>query len=322
MTQLSFSEQIREHYPQGLTGIFATGGTRTTFILEQQRNQENPGHIKDFTEYTSYGFNRLFQLIETFFSLGGQNMIIPLFSYQGFYERGEEYAQQAVRMCLRMIDGENVAFYQKHMIDPYFAGIDTLLHLPDDHYAHHLGVEFETFQRKWLYQDGRRKIIWEVAPIPLFSFWNAHQVLGEQAHIEFERTLEQSTDLREMHDLLYRYYARAVYGTDIPMPQFYLGSNRNGDLKLRSMLPIAMVCGGPFRMFFTPYPSFFMTRETLQAILEDLAFGKPLRSMKTDYSNQVTSELMEMEYQRITKLSADPNTTLGLVRKNPSSNPD
>jgi len=139
--------------------------------------------------------------------------------------------------------------------------------------------------------------------------------MTEEQNRAFEESLEQSTDLQDMHDKLYRYYARAVYGTDIPMPQFYLGSNRNGDIKMRSMLPIAMVCGGPFRMFFTPYPSLFITREILQAILEDLAFGKPLRSTKMDYSGQVTADLIEAEYQRVLQVSSDPNTILGMVRK-------
>src|SRR5687768_15774386 len=105
----SFSDRIRKRYPEGLTGVFAPGGTRTTFILEQ-RNQENPGLILDFAEYADYAFDRLFELIAMFFELGGQNLIIPLFSYQGFYERGEEYAEQAARMCLRVIDSPKVAF--------------------------------------------------------------------------------------------------------------------------------------------------------------------------------------------------------------------
>lgn len=310
-----FADRIRERYPEGLTGIFAPGGTRTTFILERQRNQENPGLIPDFTEYTDYAFTRLFDLIETFFELGCQNLVIPLFSYQGFYERGEEYREQAARMCLRVIDDAKIDFYQRHEIDPYLVGIDTLLHLPQDQFAHQLGREFEDFNHQWPYQDGRRRIIWEVAPIPLYSFWRAHEVMSESERAAFETTLRQSTDLQEMHDLLYRYYARAVYGTDLPMPHFYLGSNRNGDIKVRSMLPMAMVCGGPFRMFFTPYPSLYLTQETLQSMLEDLAFGKPLRSTKTDYSGQVTGDLLEIERQRIVQLSTDPASTLGMVRR-------
>jgi hypothetical protein len=323
MTDLeSFADRIRTTYPEGLTGVFAVGGTRTSYILEKQRNDTNPGVIEDFETYADHGFDRLFELIEMFLELGGQNMVIALFSYQGFYERGGEYAEQAARMCLRVIDEAKIKFYKDHEIDPYFAGIDTLLHLPENQYAHQLGSEFAQFQQHWQFQEGRRKIIWEVAPIPLFSFWRANLVMGNEAQAELEASLQQCTDLREMHDSLYRYYARAVYGTDLPIPNFYLGANRNGDLKLRSLLPIALLCGGPFRLYYTPYPSLFITSEALQAILEDLAFGKPLNSMKFDYRGRITSELLQAEYQRVQELSANPESTLGLIRQVGASDAD
>jgi hypothetical protein len=68
-------------------------------------------------------------------------------------------------------------------------------------------------------------------------------------------------------------------------------------------------------MFFTPYPSLFMTKATLQAILEDLAFGKAMRSRKLDYSGQLPTGVVEVEYQRVLELSATPDTTLGLFRQ-------
>lgn len=310
----AFAERMRERYPEGLTGIFAVGGTRTTYILEH-RDEPNPGGIEDFEAYATYGFNRLFEMIDMFFDLGGQNLIISLFSYQGFYERGAEYAEQASRMCLEVIEKARLDFYRSRAIDPYLVGIDTLLHLPDDHYAHDLGVQFEQFNKAWDYQEGRRKLIWEVAPIPLYSLWRAPKVMGDAAEAALAAQLETCTDLKVMHDLLYEYYARAVYGTAVPMPHFYLGSNRNGDMKLRALLPITLVCGGPFRLFYTPYPSLFVTRDTLQAILEDLAFGKPLRSTTLDYHGQVTTEMLTTEYERVQALSARTDSTLGLVRQ-------
>jgi hypothetical protein len=312
---LSLADRMRERYPEGLTGILAVGGTRTSYILEHHRNSQHPGAIESFGEYADYSINQLLNLISIFFELGGQNVVVPLFSYQGFYERGDEYGRLSAQICLSMIDPRKIDFYHAQQADPYFVGIDTLLHLPEDRYEHQLGRQFAEFQKAWQYKEGRRKIIWEVAPIPLYSIWNAQRVMGEAVQAEFEAALAAATDLTEMHDLLYRYYARAVYGTDLPVPHFYLGSNRNGDLKLRSLLPIALLCGGPFRMFFTPYPSLFMTKATLQAILEDLAFGKAMRSRKLDYSGQLPTGVVEVEYQRVLELSATPDTTLGLFRQ-------
>lgn len=310
----AFAARIRERYPEGLTAIIAVGGTRTTYILEENRSKPDPGHIDNFSEYAAYLLGRYFQQAVDFFELGGQNLIMPVLAYQRFYDKGEQYAEYMAKLCLRLTDTESQQYYHEHDIDPYFAGIDTLLRLPTDKAGYQLAVALQDFQKQWGYREGRPKLIWEIAPIPLYSFWKAHEVLGEQAQAELEEAMAAAKDLYAVHDLLYAYYARAAYGTELPVPHFYLGSNRNGDLKLRSMLPIAMLCGGGFRLFYTPYPSLFTTRETLQAILEDLAFGKPLTSTKADYSGQLPSELAEAEYQRIVELSASPDNVLGFTR--------
>lgn len=313
--ELAFAEQIRERYPEGLTGIFAVGGTRTTYALEMNRQSKDPGAIKDYSRYADFLLQEYFSLIRLFFSLGGQNMIVPVLSYQSFSDRGAQYAELVSSLCLLLTTEEAQAFYQENGVDPYFVGIDTLLHTAEDQQTHQLGAALAAFHQQWAYQPGRRKIIWEIAPIPLFSIWQAHDVLGAAAMRELEAGLAQAADLQEVHDLLYRYYARALYGTDIPAAHFYLGTNRNGDLKLRAMLPIALTCGSPMRLFYLPYPSLYVSRETLKAILEDLAFGKPLRSNRTDYSGQYTSEIAEAEYQRVQALRSDPDSTIGLIRE-------
>jgi hypothetical protein len=312
--QFSFPDRIRERYPEGLTGIIAIGGTRTTYILEHNRENLDPGQISEFSSYGKSLLARYFNLVKMFYELGGQNLVVPILAYQLFYGHGEQYGELVSRLGTLIINEESVAFYRDNMIDPYFAGIDTLLQLPHDQAAYQLGAELAAFQNTWVYETGRRKLIWEIAPIPLFSFWRSPTVMGETTTRELEKALSDATDMTTMHDLLYRYYARAVYGTELPTPHFYLGTNRNGDLKLRALLPIAMLCGGPFRLFYTPYPTLFITYETLQAVLEDLAFGKPLRSTTMDYTGQYTSELVEAEYERVLQLSSDPESTIGLTR--------
>lgn len=313
---MTFADRIRERYPEGLTGVFAVGGSRTTLVLEKNRHAADPGHI-DMVDYANFSFGLLSKLMATFYELGGQNIICPVLSYQQFSnERGSEYAELITASIATTLEGSWVEFYRELDIDPYYVGIDTVLALPELDSAYKLCEDCAEFQKNWTYKEGRCKLIWEVAPIPLYSIWRAHQVMGEEAQAQLEAELSAVTDLQTMHDILYRYYARAVYGTDVPYPHFYFGSNRNGDLKLRSLLPIALLCGGPFRLYYTPYPSFFTTRETMQAILEDLAFGKTITSSKNrDYSGQYTPELAENEYQRILELSADPRTTLGFARK-------
>ena len=80
----NFADQIRQRFPEGLTGIIAIGGTRTSYILEHNRDSEDPGHISDFDSYATVMLQQYFTLIEWFFDLGGQNLVIPPLAYQRF----------------------------------------------------------------------------------------------------------------------------------------------------------------------------------------------------------------------------------------------
>lgn len=311
----NFAERIRARFPEGLTGVFAVGGTRTSFILENNRKNDDAGAITDFSKYAYDAHELYFRLIRDFLELGGQNLIMPVLAYQLFFSRGEEYARIVSELCMMLTNEKSVEFYRQNSISPYFVGIDTLLKLPEHHFAHALGIGLSNFQSQWNYREDDRKVIWEIAPIPLFSLWRAEKILGAEAHEAFEAELEATQDLKEIHDITYKYYARAVYGTSVPVPHFYVGTSKNGDLKLRSVLPIALLCGDPFRMFYMPYPSLFMTKATLKTIIEDIAFGATINSKKLDYSGQVTSEMLEAEYERVIALSSDPDSTVGLTRQ-------
>ena len=254
METAAFAERIRAHYPEGLTGILAIGGTRTAYILERRRGHADPGQIEDYVDYAQYTLEQYLRLIGLFFELGGTNLIIPPLSYQAFYERGEEYAQIILNHTLLLISEPALELYERLGIDPVFVGIDTLLHLPESVPFHALGARLHQFHQEWAYQPGRRKVIWEIAPIPLYSFWKAGQVMPPDEQRALAATLEGTTDMREMYGALFAYYARAALGTEIPVPHFYVGTNRNGDLKLRSMVPVALLAGGPFRLFYVPVP--------------------------------------------------------------------
>lgn len=316
---LSFAERVRARYPEGLTGIIAIGGTRTTFILDYNRHQADPGHMPDFAAYGDRLLDRYHEMVIMFLELGGQNLIMPVLAWQRFTEKGQEYAEAVSALLDWLVNEHSLAFYRKWDIDPYFSGIDTLLHLPEDHFGHRAAQRLVAFQAQWDYTPGRHKLIWEVAPVPLFSLWRAHTVLGDEAQCEFEAQVAATTDLETLDALTYRYYARALYGTEVPMPHFYLGSNRKGDLKLRSMLPFALYSGAPMRLYFTPYPSLFTTRETMFRIIDDLAFGQQKLSREKDYRGQYSQEAVETTYQQVIELRSDPDTTLGLLYQPPAN---
>ncbi|MCL4246913.1 MAG: hypothetical protein KJ065_02050 [Anaerolineae bacterium] len=311
----AFAARIRERYPEGLTGVFAVGGTRTTFVLEQTRNSNTPGRIQDFSAHGEYLITRYWQLIRNYFDLGGQNAIVTMFSFRGFYNRGAEYSELVTQEMLRLIDGGSIEFYRQNEIDPYFVGIDTLLHLPPDSLPYRVGRQLADFQASWPYQPGRCKVLWEMASIPLFSFWKAYRALSDEESAAFDAELAAQDNLEEVNRALYRRFSKTAFGTEVPMPHFYLGTNKSGDLKWRSPMPLALTSGDYMRMFYTPYPTLFITRETLQTILTDLAFKDRFYSDKTDYDGKYTRELIEAEYERVMQLSADPQTTLGLSRR-------
>lgn len=315
MTAESFKSRIQQRYPEGLTGVFAIGGTRTTYILEQNRFKTDPGHIEDFSAHGEYLIKRYWQLVNTFFDLGGQNMIITAFSFRGFYNRGEQYADLITQEMQRFIDDASCEFYRSHDIDPYFTGIDTMLLQPEDSPIYAAGQQLAEFQNQWPHQEGRRKLVWEIASMPLYSFWQMFQSMTGDQRAQLDTEIATLDNLEEIYRVLYRQFSRAAYGTDIPMPHFYLGTNKSGDLKWRSPMPLALSGGDYLRMFYTPYPTLFITSETLQAMLADLAFNERFYSAKTDYGGQYTPELVQAEYERVMELSSRPETTLGLARK-------
>jgi hypothetical protein len=313
--QAEFASLVREHYPEGLTAVMPVGGTRTMYILEKNRHKENPGHIANFFDHADYLEERYFALIDLFFELGGHNIIIPIMAYDRFTIYGEKYAELLSEVTFMLIGEKALAAYRAHGADPYFLGTDTLIKLPAEHPGHRLGVALREFQEKWDYKEGNRKILWEIAGMPLYSLWNTHNLTPDEQQEALRDEMDATSDPEKIRQMMYNYYSRSLYGTKLPMPDFYLGCTRNGDLKIGSALSTSLTWGFMCRMYFVPYPTMFLTRETLKTIIEDLTFGKLFRSRTADYQNRYTPELAEAEWQRILELRANPQTTLGLTRQ-------
>lgn len=315
MADIKFARRIRERYPEGLTGLFAIGATRRTYILERNRHSENPGHIVDFSEQAAYLQTKYFDFIRQFFDLGGQNMLIAALSFRSFFERGGEYAELVSQEVLRLADETAASFYKSQQIDPYFVGLDTLRTLPADSPAHQTALQLDEFQRGWSYAEGRRKLLWEIASIPLYTFWQAYSTLTPEEQMALESEVDTAPGLNDVFHRLYQRFGKLAYGTEIPVPHFYLGTNMSGDLKFRTPMSLALTGGDYLRMFYVPYPTLFMGKAAMRTMLNDLAFGKRFHSLKTDYSGRYTPELAEMEYARIQELAADPTAILGLSRR-------
>ncbi len=307
-------QQIQDRFPEGLTGIYAIGGTRTGYILAHNRFADDPGHIEDFEAYMDFGMQKMFDFAERHLEFGGKHMIFEVLDIYRLYNRGERYAQFVLESSKKLIGTKAIDFYQRNAIDPYFVGIDTLLHLPEASAAYRLGKAYDEFHQSWSYQAGRSKLIWEIAPISLFSFHHADEHMGEVVRRDLDRKIAAETNLETIYHLLYDYYSQAAYGTTLPMPHFYLASSRNGDIKPRTTLPFGLMTGGPMRIYTVPYPSFYMTRAGFATMLHDLVNDKRFRSLDTDYRGKMTSTTAQQLYQHFTTLANDPTSTVGLSR--------
>lgn len=319
-----FADRIRARYPEGLTGLFAIGGTRTQFILENNRSNSNPGTIANPEEYASTLLKGYFDFCEMFFDLGGQNMVITALGFESFFQRGDTYARFIALSTLNLISKEAENYYHALEADPYFIGIDTLLLLPASHPAYELGSSLAQFMRQWDYNNSRRKIFWEIASIPLLTLWRAQEEEPFRNNGPAFPPVEQPADLVHVQRAFHEFFTRFAFGSLLPRPHFYLGTNRNGDLKLRTVLPASFIGGSDCRLYFTPYPSLMMTKDGMQAMLEDLAFNEQkLRSRQMDYKDRYTPELAEAEYQRFQRLAHDPSAIVGLSRNTSlTSEPD
>lgn len=316
MSSEAFSERIRARFPEGLTGLFAIGATRRTYILEQQRDLDDPGHIRDFDEMTTYLYRRYLDFAAMFFDLGGQNMIISGLSYRSFFERGEEYARKVSPQVARLIDDESVAFYQEQQIDPYFIGLEVLSGNAANPVIREIVDQLHDFSAHWDYQPGRRTMFWEIATIPLLSFWQVFQAMNADERHELDARIAACPDLPSIQRTLYEHFSRAILGVPMPMPHFYLGAAMSGDLKFRSPLMLSLTGGEYLRAYYTPYPTLMLARDGLREILDDLAFGKRLHSPTAyDYSGRYSSTLVDAEYQRIQSLIDDPSVILGMRRQ-------
>jgi hypothetical protein len=311
---LMFATRIRERFPEGLTGLFAIGGTRTSHILENNRYTDQPGKIEDFSSYSQSSLQQYKNLINSFFDLGGQNLVISALSFRSFFERGTEYGDLVTQELARLIDDRILSFYQEWGVDPYFVGLDTLRDFAPQPATRQAATRLLEFQKNWPYREGNRKLIWEIASIPLYTLWRFFEEATSEQRAELREQVQRSEGLDQVQSRLYEYFCKYALGVSLPTPHFYLGTNKSGDLKLRSPLMTALTAGEYLRLYYTPYPSLFVTHETLKAILDDLAFNKRFYSNKTDYKGQFTSELAQKEYERVISLASNPASVVGYTR--------
>lgn len=300
---MNLQARIREQYPEGLTAILAIGGTRTAYIL-LHGNDARPGEIPDLEAYMQWAMRKTCNHIVDFYTLGGVNAVVPIFSYLTLGNRTDSYISQAIKMFSLLIDDTTQAFYAANNIDPYFGGIHELLASKEPELVQ-AGEMLRDFTHTWEYKESHRKLVWGVLSVPLWTFRNADIINGDSAAQRLEMELEQTSNWHERQDLLYNYYCLALYGTTLPLPQFQIGDARNSDLKIRTHF-FSLDILDKLRLYYIPYPALFADSDEWQSDLEtaikDLLDDERTRTLNTDYRNLLTTKQitdMRLEFKAL-----------------------
>lgn len=284
-----------------VTAVISFGGTRTAYILENNRDKQDPGKI-DYDDYINYCFNRMKKIIEDYLNAGGHNLVIQVLDIELFSgRRGDRYVELASQYAYELTSDSFQKFYAKYNLDVSFVGIDAIRELNPMHPAKTVGDHLHQFNLNSSYNESRRKLVWNISAIPLFSIYNKSQ---KQLNIPMD-------NLVQAQQQYYQYFSKEIYGFNLPMPDIYIGNNRDGDLPLSTRLPIVIGAQHHLRLFFLPFPSFFITKNHFQLILSDLS-KKDATDNNLDYRNQVTRSQLNNDYEKFKRLAGE-NTIFGLL---------
>lgn len=261
-----------------LSGIIVIGGTRTAYIVDRQIAT---GEITDFQDYADYCAEHYQRIIKDFIDLGGEHLQLPILGWQSFVNRGEKYAIAISQTVQMLTNDEFDTFFRQHRIYPHFVGLESLRLLPSEHYAHKMALHLKAYEETFDIDSVQHHLIWEVASIPNLTI--------AQSPIQTDLA---GLNLKEIHDGLYDHYSRLIYGANLPIPDFYIGSARNGHIKLRATVAPALAPGSDTKFYFLKYPTILLNRENLERIMNDVR-KSGLSSKQYDYDGIMNQKLLE-----------------------------
>ena len=278
-----------------ITIIISIGGTRRAFILEENRNAPEPGQF-EFSDYFEYSLRKTRQIIQYYFDEGGNNLILELLDIPRLSgSRGDEYARLVIQYMYRLIDEEFQLFYESVPVQPYFIGLEPLQLLPDDHPGYQLAIKLDAFNRT-RQQEHPQKLFLNVVAIPFLSIY-LHPFAPDL-------TVTDYADLQTLETSFYNHFSSKIYGAIIPKPLAYIGTSINGDMKITSAMPLALGLEYGFRLFYLPYPSFFITRELFRKIITELKYIDQQKPMiQYDINKQVANrsykDMLKLQEQSV-----------------------
>lgn len=290
-----------------ITAILSFSGTRMAYVLERNRDKENPGEI-DYPDYLDYSLGKIKDIVTYYFEAGGQNLILEVLDVGLMTDdRGEQYADLATQYIYELADGLN-KFYREIEADVTFIGIDAIQHLPTGHPAQKLGKYLNDFNNQWQYDyNNRHQILWNIAAIPLYTIHQASQSSGF-SQINMEKITKVEADY-------YENFAQQIYGFNCPMPDLYISSNTNGDFTINSRLPLTLGLNYHFRLFYVPFPTFFMTQDHFNTIMLDMEAKLIYNSYAIDYGGQISQDTAKRGYEYYKAMAKSGENISGLFTR-------
>lgn len=273
-----------------MIAAIAIGETRTAYLIERNITD---GKIVDFQDYADYSILQYMRIIEDYILLGGEHLILSVYSWQLLVEQGAKYAELSVNALNMLTSPTMKQFYIEHNIQPRFVGLE-ILQMNSNKVLREVADNFENHEKEYDYSPDKHQLIWEIATMPLLTYGQnttPQRITDDIANLD--------GDIANLHDDLYNHYAKIAYKIDIPPPDIYIGSAENGDLKIRSMSPMAFSAEQATKFYFLKYPSILITKQHLKLIMDD---AEQATYMKTDdddeMMNEATLNQLKSRYQK------------------------
>ena len=233
-------------------------------------------------------------------------MIVPFFYYQGFKKRGDDYVNSDIGSFLQLVTEQFAPFYRANNVDSYFAGIDTLLHMPEAEITHQFGGGWQIFKNSGSTSYDDENLSGRLRPYRCSRCYGHSRSWMKQRWHCWKRKSKQQLHLM----------TSPICCTSIIHVPFM-------EQRFRWRISI----WGPFETMIINYRQFCRCLYTMDvpsdctirripAFSPPLqCFGKSASSLGVDYRAEYTKESALVEYESYITLRDNPKSTIGLLRQ-------
>ena len=263
--------------------VFPFNGTRRWFMLEHANASKSFG-----ADYMETITARMAEICVMLFEHGIDTLLIPLLSPRLFDARGSQYTQMTLQSLNLLCEHPAlVAFYDKFRVRAQFYG-DYKYYLSQEPYSESgLLQKFEQLSEKTAVYDQHR-IYWGIC---------AHDATRTTTELAI-RYYQTHNKIPNTQELIQMYYGEPLSPVNIFITE---GKPRAYDMPLLST--------GNEDLYFTAFPSPYLSEQQLRIILHDHLFNRPKSKERYHSLTQKDHDGMRSFYQD------NANNILGIGKK-------